>query len=144
MSIQSSLDAILLSGDIPADLEIAYDDRHGLWGGTRMVVSGQGHGEERHERTGGDPAPEIFEADISRAQLLELVALLNELKAWEQRTEDRPPVPDESRATLTIRIGGQESRVWERYNEMARNRRLARVKALMGEIVRRAPPEQHR
>jgi hypothetical protein len=136
MSTQSALNAILLSGDIPADLEITYDDRHGLWGGTLIVVGGRGVARERRERTGNDPAPEVFEAEASRDQLLELIALLVELEAWEQRTEDRPPLPDESRAALSVSVGGQSSLVWERFNDMASNRRLIRVKTLMSEIVR--------
>jgi hypothetical protein len=77
MSIQSRLRAILDGGEVPADFEVIYDDLHGLWGGTRMVING-GHGQGRRERVGGDPEPEVFSAEVSWRQLLELIRLLVE------------------------------------------------------------------
>jgi hypothetical protein len=136
MSIPSKLREILDGGEVPADLEVVYDDRHGLWGGTRMVVSGNGRGVGRRERVGGDPEPEAFGREVTRGQLLELIRLLIETEAWEQRAPERAPVPDEGRATLLIRAGGQESAAWERTHEMARGRRLALIKDKMSEIVR--------
>jgi hypothetical protein len=44
-------------------------------------------------------------------------------------TANRPPVPDESRASLTISISGCASRIWERFNDLAANNRLIQVKA---------------
>lgn len=134
----SKLRAILDGGEVPADLEVVYDDRHGLWGGTRIVISGGGRGQERRERVGGDPKPEVFGNRVSQAQLLELVGLLVETEAWEQRASERTPVPDEGRATLLIRVGGQESATWERTHEMAQSRRLILIKDKMCEIVRPA------
>jgi hypothetical protein len=67
--------------------------------------------------------------------VLELVRLLLELETWEQRSAERPPVPDESRAVLTIRADGRTSLMWERVHEMERSGRLVRVKAKMREIA---------
>jgi hypothetical protein len=141
MSIQSALEASLSSGNVPAELEISYDDTHGLWGGTKIVISGVGVARRCHMRVGRDSMPEVFEADVSRSQLLELVRLLLELEAWEQRSAEHPPVPDESRAVLTIRAGGRMSRVWERVHEMEQSLRLVRVKAKMGEMAGRGRVE---
>jgi hypothetical protein len=62
---------------------------------------------------------------------LELVGLLVELSAWEQRTPDSPPIPDESRAHLTIILKGGRSVVWERFNDLPANNRLIRIKDWM-------------
>jgi hypothetical protein len=64
-----------------------------------------------------------------------LVRLLVELEAWEQRTPPAEPLPDESRATLTISVGGQTSAVWERYNDMAENARLSLVREKMRDLL---------
>lgn len=138
MSISNKLRAILDGGEVPADLEVVYDDRHGLWGGTRIVIGG-GFGQERRERVGGDPEPEVFSSKVSRGQLLELIGLLVETEAWEQRAAERTPVPDEGRASLLIRAGGERSATWERTHEMTRNRRLILIKDRMSEIARQAP-----
>ena len=135
VSMEGTLKATLAGGEVPPDLVITYDDMHGLWGGTAIVIRGSGSG-GRRERARGDAAPEVFETTIPREQLLELVKLLIEHEAWEQRTPDRQPVPDESRATLTVSVGGQESRVWEWYNEMAKNARLIQIKTKMKEMTR--------
>jgi hypothetical protein len=56
---------------------------------------------------------------------------LLEIKAWEQRMPERAPVPDESRATLALRAGDIETSIWEWYNDLAKNTRLARVRSLL-------------
>lgn len=61
---------------------------------------------------------------------------LIELKAWERHTPDRPPLPDESRATLTISVDGQRSSIWEGFNEMEKDKRLIRIKAKMSKMTR--------
>jgi hypothetical protein len=62
-----------------------------------------------------------------------VAGLLLELEAWEQRTPlaDRPPVPDESWATLELRCGEQAARVVELHRELGLHRRLARVYELL-------------
>src|ERR671910_915771 len=75
MSVEGMLKAILAGGEVPPDLVITYDDMHGLWGGTAIVIRGSGSG-GRRERARGDAEPEVFETTIPREQLLELVKLL--------------------------------------------------------------------
>lgn len=134
-SVESALKASLMSGEVPPGLLITYDDMHGLWGGTAIIIHGSGRG-ERRERTRGDAKPKAFETALQQKQLSELIKLLIELKAWEQQTPDRPPVPDESRATLTISVDGQGSSTWEWFNEMAKNKRMIRIKAKMSKMTR--------
>lgn len=134
MSVEATLKRIQAGTEVPSDLQIIYDDMHGLWGGTNIVISGKGSG-ERRERARGNSEPEIFATSVTSEQLLELVKLLIEHKAWEQRTRDRDPVPDESRASLRIHVNGQTSDVWEWFNDMQKNKRLSIIKAKMKQMT---------
>lgn len=134
MSVESSLKRIQTEKNVPPDLTITYDDMHGLWGGTIILIDGSGNG-ERRERARGDRKPKIFSKPIPKEQLMELVRLLIEQEAWEQRTPERESVPDESRATLSISVGGQSVRIWEWFNDMEKNRRLSIIKAKMKQLT---------
>jgi hypothetical protein len=125
--MESELKRILASGQVPADLSITYDDMHGLWGGSILTVRGDGW-LERQTRPRGAPMSASSKKQIGEQELLEVVRLLVELSAWKQRTLATPPIPDESRAQLTISLKGNTSQVWERFNEMPANDRLIRIK----------------
>jgi hypothetical protein len=132
--VEGQLKAIIASGSIPPDLIVTYDDMHGLWGGTTLVVRGNDRA-QRRERGRGDATAKVVERAVSRSQLFELVALLVKIRAWEQQTPERRPVPDESRATLSISVRGQKSTIWEWFNDLPKNKRLARVKAKMDAVM---------
>ena len=112
---------------MPADLSITYDDMHGLWGGSILTVRGDGR-LERQVRPGGAQVPGIGKKQVGERKLLDLVQLLVDLSAWEQRTPNSSPVPDESCAHLTICLKGNTSLMWERFNEMPANNRLIQIK----------------
>ncbi len=99
---------------------------HGLWGGLTIVVSGTG-AYERQERVRGASTPTVITGTLDRQQLQELASLLVDLKAWEQRVPERAPVPDESRATLRIRVGTTEVAIWEWYNDLPKNDRIVQI-----------------
>ena len=128
------LKAILASRKIPRDLEITYSDMHGLWGGQTIVISGQGTG-ERTEKTRGSSEPRITKTAIRSEDLLGFIKLMIDLQAWDQRTPERTPVPDESRAALTITVSQQSSTVWEWFNDMSRNKRLTVLRQKMAELT---------
>jgi hypothetical protein len=128
--MDEELQKIRASQQVPADLRVTYDDMHGLWGGSILTVRGDGW-LDRQVRPPGAPAPSGSKTRIGADELLELVGLLVELSAWEQRTPDSPPIPDESRAHLTISLKGDRTVVWERFNEMPTNNRLIRIKDWM-------------
>ena len=132
--MEQELKSIAAGGEVPPDLLITFDDMHGLWGGISISLRGDGGG-ERRERRWGETQARAGEARLSRGQLRELVRLLVELRAWEQQTPERQALPDESRAALSISVGGQTSRVWEWFNELAQNRRLARIKDRMTSLT---------
>jgi hypothetical protein len=125
--MEDDLKAILATQHVPADLTIIYDDMHGLWGGSVLTVRGDGR-LACQTRPPGAPSPTTSNRQIGEPELLELVRLLVELSAWEQRTPDSRPLPDESRSYLAITFKGNTSLVWERFNDMPANDRLVRIK----------------
>jgi hypothetical protein len=112
-------------------LLVTYSDMHGLWGGVTMTLTGGGDYERTSREPGGPPA--AVRRRVAAGRVAAIVGLLLEIDAWEQGVAERPPLPDESRATLTIRCGGAETSIWERYNDLRETQRLARVRdALAG------------
>ncbi|HUS65929.1 MAG TPA: hypothetical protein VMZ28_15360, partial [Kofleriaceae bacterium] len=56
-------------------------------------------------------------------------------RAWEQRVPERAPVPDESRAHLTISYLGKSASIWEWFNDLEANQRIVQIRELMKEIA---------
>ena len=110
---------------------VTYDDLHGLHGGLKLTVRGDGRVEQNAVREKvGQPKSAVAAVDLQR-----LVALLVELAAWEQRVPNRMPVPDESRASLSIKLDEKSSTIWEWYNDLGKNQRIVRVRELMKQIA---------
>jgi hypothetical protein len=129
--MENELKAIIASHHAPADLTIIYDDMHGMWGGSILTLRGDGSLERQTKATGSQTA-EIVQTKISERELVELIRLLVELSAWEQRTpEPEFFVVGESHARLKISIQGGMSSIWERFNHMQANNRLIQIKNWM-------------
>jgi hypothetical protein len=126
-SIEHDLKEIVRTHRIPPDLSIAYDDMHGLWGGTTIVIKAMGN-REILERSRGDVKPQIVTTRVDESWLYDLIELLIDIEAWKQLTPERQPVPDESKAMLRISVNGHTSEIWEWFNEMPKNQRLIRIK----------------
>jgi hypothetical protein len=122
----------LLSGGDTRDFSLTYNDMHGLWGGITIRLSGDG-AYERTERPRGAHVPTMLHTTLDHERLSEALALLLELRAWEQHApaQDRLPLPDESWATLEIRCGGATARFAERFNDLEAHQHLVRVRALL-------------
>ena len=114
------------SGERAGELAIEYSDLHGLWGGASVRVTGDGEYERVTRQRGADPVVVRGRAGLDAVR--EIARLLLEIEAWEQRVPDAAPVPDESRATLTVRRGAARSTIWERYNDLAATGRIGRVR----------------
>ena len=119
------------------DLTITYSDMHGLWGGVTVTLSSSG-AYQRLERTRGASVADVVRGTVAAARTQAIARLLLELKAWEQHTPERTPVPDESRATLTLQSGGAETSIWERYNDLEANDRLVRVRSVLLDLAKEA------
>ena len=125
--MEEELKGIIAADIVPADLTVTYDDMHGLWGGTTITVRGDGS-VERRTRALGAPEAEVTRKQVGGRELVDLVRLLVELAVWEPRAGDEQPVAGESRARLSVSVGGRASCMWERVREMRENDRLLRVK----------------
>lgn len=122
MSIESALRAWEANASSAETLAITYDDRHGLWGGLCLTIFGDGRVEQEAVQL-NVPAAHA----VTRTQISELIALLLELRAWEQSEPERAPNPDESQARLQIRVDKESSTTWEWFNDLKRNARIGRV-----------------
>ena len=112
-------------------LSVTWDDLHGLHGGLRLKVEGSGRITQEAVRTNvGTPREKVDPKDLRR-----LVDALIAHEAWIQRVPERTPVPDESRARLTITVGDASSTVWERYNDLVANKRLVEIRDLLQKIA---------
>jgi hypothetical protein len=94
---------------------------------TTSTVRGDGSLERRTQAL-GTSAAQVRHTTIDQHMLLDLVRLLVQLDVWEQPIPDRPPVPDERRAALTISVNGSASRMWEQFNDLVANNRLVQFK----------------
>jgi hypothetical protein len=118
-------------GKLPLEpLVVLYDDLHPFHGGFWLAIHGDGKVEQDAKREQiGEPKK------VARADVLKLLALVRKQRAWEQRTPERAPVPDESRARLTIAWRDRQSMIWEWYNELAANKRMIEIRELMKQIA---------
>jgi hypothetical protein len=115
-------------------LAVSYDDLHPLHGGLVLTIRGTGKAEPRAVwQTPGRTKL------VPREGLLKLVHLLLREQAWEQRVPERPAVPDESTARLTIRYRNDQTVIWEWYNDLEANQRIIKIRDLMQRIAWAAP-----
>ena len=115
-------------------ISITYDDIHGLYGGLRLEIDGNGKVEQKTVRTQAGKAKTVAPEDLKQ-----IVELLVELKAWEQIEEERPPRPDEGRASLTIKYDDHTTKIWEWHHDLAKNQRIDKVLTLMKKAAWEAP-----
>ena len=129
-SIEAGLGQVQSTRQVPEDFKVVYDDMHALHGGLTITILGDGTASMTEKLRGPQP-PTVTEHKATSEELLSLVDLLVELKAWEQRTPDRLAVPDESKGTLAVSLGDQQGGFWEWYNDMGQNDRLVRIQRQM-------------
>jgi len=117
-------------GDL-GKLSVTWNDLHGLHGGLRLTIQGDGTITQEVVRAeAGKPKEKVEAKDLK-----DLVDKLIAQEAWVQRVPERPAVPDESRAKLTLTVGADSVTVWEWYNDLAKNKRLAVIRDLMQKIA---------
>jgi len=131
--VHAALDFLAAGRGDWATFSVTYNDLHPMHGGLTLTIHGDGKCERVEKKVPWMESPEPCQ--VSRPDLERLVGLLREMQAWEQRTPERRPVPDESRSRLTVRFGKDETTIWEWHNDMRSNNRIARVRDLMTEIA---------
>ena len=130
LTVRRGLEEIAAGRGDPVPLVVTYDDLHGLWGGLRLTINGTGQVEQTAVREkAGEPQ------GVTRQDLVRLAALLVGHRAWEQRTPERAPVPDESRAYLRLRYCQASVEIWEWHNDLKKNRRIAEIGEFMRKIA---------
>lgn len=137
-SMEELLEAIAAAERPPGDLEVVYDDMHGLHGGETITLHGDGTIQAVRREPPDSPQLE-YEAQVEPADLLEIVELLLDIEAWEQEVPERILVPDESMARLHVRGAGLEAGMWEFYNDLEGLGRLVRVKRALEALAFPAP-----
>ncbi len=111
----------------PDGVELVYDDTDGMWGGVRFQL--QGGTLTRTDTPRGPGQVVVTRASLPASRIAELTTLLLEIKVWEQRVAERTPVSGECKAELSVQLGRSDALLWEWYNDLQANARLARVKA---------------
>jgi hypothetical protein len=136
--VEQALRAAASGAALPPDFAVTYSDMHGMHGGMRVSLSGDGtYSWQTYSQQAG-----LSQAQgrVPEEAVREVIALLLQLRAWEQVTPPRQPVPDESRAGLLIRAGGEEARIWEWFNDMGANNRLIQVSGRLAALRSQVQP----
>lgn len=118
MSLQSALrelaasDASSTSSTTHADVELVFDDVHGLWGGDRIAVRGGELTVETVPPSGRAPAGARSLAPGDLVRLAEVLVAVEPWRPLEVAVDPRtglppPPKPDQSLASLTVRVGAE-------------------------------------
>ena len=121
-------------GRATQNLTIVYSDMHGLWGGITITLSTSG-AYELLEHARGQVVPNLVRRTLTPQHIQQVIRLLLDLRLWEQQALQRTPIPDEARATLTLRTGEVESSIWELYNNLEKNGRLVQIRRLLLELA---------
>lgn len=128
--LEIQLKAFLSSQTSDQSLTIEYSDLHGLWGGLKFIIKGDGSVDQKAVSV------EVKQPnDLTIEEVNELVKLLIELRMWQQETPYRDPNPDEAKAYLKISIGKEQSEIWEWFNDMEKNNRLIQIITLMKKLI---------
>lgn len=106
-------------------------DHIAFQGGLQLTIRGDGAIRQHAVRTPvGDPRDKVSPDDLKA-----LVARLVKHEAWTQRVDERPPVPDESRATLRTCYRDQCVEIWEWFNDLDKNARIGDVLKFMQTVA---------
>lgn len=132
--ISMRLKAIVAGAEVPTDLEVLYDETHGLWGEFKIIIRGDGSVQCRERRV-YKPGKGVTHAFINSQQIINLLGLLIEQRVWEQHMPRRNAVPDETIAVLRVSVGGLMASMWELNNDMAENKRLILIKNEMERLA---------
>ena len=117
--VSSNLRALLDNEFSPTSLRVTYEEIHPTQDGPRLMIKGTGQIQQTGEGADADMYP-----DLSPAEVENLIRLLLDIEAWEQRTPWREAASDEIRAYLRVQVGGASSEIWEWYDKLDDNRRI--------------------
>jgi ankyrin repeat protein len=119
--ISTSLRALLDDAVSTSNLRVTYEEIHPTQDGPRLIVKGTGQIQQEGEIANAGMYPDLTSAEVEN-----LVRLLLDIEAWEQRTPWRE-TDSEIRAYLRVQVGGTSSEIWEWYDELDDNRRIVQL-----------------
>ena len=96
--VSSNLRALLADEFSPTSLRVTYEEIHPTQDGPRLMIKGTG----QIQQTGAGANAGVY-PDLSPAEVENLVRLLLDIEAWEQRTPWREAAPTKSGPTLEYR-----------------------------------------
>jgi len=120
--VSSNLRALLDDEFSPTSLRVTYEEIHPTQDGPRLMIKGTGQIQQTGEGANAGMYP-----DLSPAEVENLVRLLLDIEAWEQRTPWREAASDKIRAYLRVQVGGASSEIWEWYDQLDDNRRIVQL-----------------
>ncbi len=120
--VSSNLRALLDNEFSPISLRVTYEEIHPTQDGPRLMIKGTG----QIQQTGAGANASLY-PDLSPAEVENLVRLLLDIEAWEQRTPWREADADEIRAYLRVQVGGASSEIWEWHDKLDDNRRIVQL-----------------
>ena len=121
-NVSSNLRALLADEFSPTSLRVTYEEIHPTQDGPRLMIKGTGQIQQTGEGSKAGMYP-----DLSPAEVENLVRLLLDIEAWEQRTPWREAASDEIRAYLRVQVGGASSEIWEWYDKLDDNQRIVQL-----------------
>ena len=135
----AALTKVASAANTQSRISLVFDDVHPLYGGVRFELE-DGGVLTRLDVPRAGQQPTRTRVRLTDRQADGVVEAIQVAKAWQQVEPPRTPVPDESRATFRVRVGSDESDVWEWANDLTKNDRLIRVQhALNGLLPAGAP-----
>ena len=120
--VSSNLRALLGDEFSPTSLRVTYEVIHPTQDGPSLMIKGTG----QIQQTGAGANAGMY-PDLSPAEVENLVRLLLDIEAWEQRTPWRETASDEIRAYLRVQVGGASSEIWEWYDKLDDNQRIVQL-----------------
>jgi len=120
--VSSNLRALLDDEFSTTSLRVTYEEIHPTQDGPRLMIKGTGQIQQTGEGANAGMYP-----DLNPAEVENLVRLLLDIEAWEQRTPWRETDSDEIRAYLRVQVGGASSEIWEWYDKLDDNRRIVQL-----------------
>ncbi|MEE8348685.1 MAG: ankyrin repeat domain-containing protein [Acidobacteriota bacterium] len=127
--VHAGLLSFLDSETYPASLRIIYEELHPTQEDSRILIQGTGEVQQEGDMLGGD-IPRLRLAEMEN-----LIRLLIDMEAWEQRIPWRETDSQKSRAYLRVQVGGVSSEIWEWYDELDKNGRIVKLLDQMKKFV---------
>jgi hypothetical protein len=118
-------------------LAVTYSDVHGLHGGRKVTLKGDGTVEVMTYGPGAK-VRETKTGKVGAEAVGRVIAAVSKIEGWRQAEPMRPGVPDEGLAHLEISYGGDRTSIREWLRDLKANDRIIKVRDLLTELAEAA------